>query len=217
MDFTLATRVINQMIALIIALIVSEVAQAYVAKLQGDDTAEREGRLTLNPIPHMDPVGTIMFPLIGSILGGFIFVWAKPIPVNTRNLKDQKWSPVWIALSGPAAMLLISTLSLAAFLGLGAVEEGSPAIAFHRLFQNMIQLSAFLAFFHFLPLYPLAGGVLLSTLLPYEMRQKYEAIVIPYGTLIIIGLMLVGAFRYLGYLASFWIGLSNLLLSPFFN
>ena len=217
MDFTLATRVINQMIALIIALIVSEVAQAYVAKLQGDDTAEREGRLTLNPIPHMDPVGTIMFPLIGSILGGFIFGWAKPIPVNTRNLKDQKWSPVWIALSGPAAMLLISTLSLAAFLGLGAVEEGSPAIAFHRLFQNMIQLSAFLAFFHFLPLYPLAGGVLLSTLLPYEMRQKYEAIVIPYGTLIIIGLMLVGAFRYLGYLASFWIGLSNLLLSPFFN
>ena len=217
MDFTLATRVINQMIALIIALIVSEVAQAYVAKIQGDDTAEREGRLTLNPIPHMDPVGTIMFPLIGSILGGFIFGWAKPIPVNTRNLKDQKWSPVWIALSGPAAMLLISTLSLAAFLGLGAVEEGSPAIAFHRLFQNMIQLSAFLAFFHFLPLYPLAGGVLLSTLLPYEMRQKYEAIVIPYGTLIIIGLMLVGAFRYLGYLASFWIGLSNLLLSPFFN
>ena len=158
MDFTFATRVLNQMIALIIALIISEVAQAFVAKKQGDDTAEQDGRLTLNPIPHMDPVGTIMFPLIGSMLGGFIFGWAKPIPVNTRNLRDPKWSPVWIALSGPAAMLILSTLSLAAFLSLGPVDDGSPAIAFHRLFQNMIQLSAFLAFFHFLPLYPLAGG-----------------------------------------------------------
>ena len=107
---------LDRWIALIIALIISEVAQAYVAKKQGDDTAEQDGRLTLNPIPHMDPVGTIMFPLIGSMLGGFIFGWAKPIPVNTRNLRDTKWSPVFIALSGPAAMLLLSTLSLAAFL-----------------------------------------------------------------------------------------------------
>ena len=199
------------------AITVHEVAHGWAAMKLGDPTAKMLGRLTLNPVKHIDPIGTLLVPGFLTFVGGFIFGWAKPIPVNTRNLKDQKWSPVWIALSGPAAMLLISTLSLAAFLGLGAVEEGSPAIAFHRLFQNMIQLSAFLAFFHFLPLYPLAGGVLLSTLLPYEMRQKYEAIVIPYGTLIIIGLMLVGAFRYLGYLASFWIGLSNLLLSPFFN
>lgn len=216
MDFTMATRVLNQMLALIAALIISEVAQAFIAKKQGDDTAEKEGRLTLNPIPHMDPVGTIMFPLIGSILGGFIFGWAKPIPVNTRNLKDPKWSPVIIAMSGPLAMLLLSTLSLAAYLAIGPVEDGSPLIAFYRLFQNMIQLSAFLAFFHFLPLYPLAGGVLLSTLLPDDLRQKYEAIVIPYGTLIIIGLMLTGAFSILGMAASIWIGISNMIISPFF-
>lgn len=214
MDFTFATQVLNQMLALIITLIVSEVAQAYMAKRQGDDTAEREGRLTLNPIPHLDPMGTILFPLLGSMLGGFIFGWAKPIPVNSRNLKDPKWSIVWIAMAGPIAMLLLSTLSLAAFLLMGNVSEGSPLIAFYRLAEQMLFLSAFLAFFHFLPLYPLAGGVLLSTLLPYDLKQKYEAIVIPYGTMIIIGLMLVGAFSILNYAAKLWIGLSHLILAP---
>ncbi|SMF66202.1 site-2 protease family protein [Pseudobacteriovorax antillogorgiicola] len=216
MDFSFATRVLNQMLALIIALIVSEVAQAYMAKKQGDDTAEREGRLTLNPIPHLDPVGTILFPLIGSMLGGFIFGWAKPIPVNTRNLVDPKWSPVKIAASGPIAMLLLSTLALGGQLAIGNVAEGSPLIAFSRLFENMVFLSAFLALFHLLPIYPLAGGVLLSTLLPYDMRQKYESIVIPYGFFIIIGLMLVGAFRILAVGAQFWIGISYMLLNPLF-
>lgn len=216
MDFTFATRVLNLMLALIIALVASEVAQAYMAKVQGDDTAEREGRLTLNPIPHLDPVGTILFPLIGSMLGGFIFGWAKPIPVNTRNLADPKWSPVKIALSGPIAMLLLSTLALGGQMAIGPVAEGSPLIAFSRLFENMVQLSAFLALFHLLPIYPLAGGVLLSTLLPYDMRQKYESIVIPYGMFIIIGLMLVGAFRILAVGAQFWIGISYALLTPIF-
>ena len=88
MDFTFATNVMNMMIALILSL-THEAAHAFVAYIQGDNTAKAAGRLTLNPIPHMDPIGTIVFPLIGSMLGGFIFGWAKPVPVNSRNLKTQ--------------------------------------------------------------------------------------------------------------------------------
>lgn len=213
MDFTFAAQVLNQMLALVITLILSEVAQAYMAKKQGDDTAELEGRLTLNPIPHMDPFGTILFPLIGSMLGGFIFGWAKPIPVNTRNLKDPKWGPVKIAMSGPFAMLLLSSSSLAIYMLLGNVAEGSALIGFSRLANIASQIAAFLAIFHFLPLYPLAGGVLLSTLLPYDLRQKYESIVVPYGMLIILVLIFSGAFKILAMAANIWLGLSYSIIS----
>ena len=91
MDFNFASRVINQLIAFIIALIANEIAQGYMARRQGDNTPELNGRLTFNPIPHMDPIGSVVFPLIGVMLGGFIFGWPKPMPINTSNMHDPKW------------------------------------------------------------------------------------------------------------------------------
>jgi Zn-dependent protease len=211
MDFTFATQVINMMLALIIALSFHEAAHAFVAKLQGDDTAQREGRLTLNPIPHMDPFGTILFPLIGTMLGGFIFGWAKPVPVDTRNLRNQKWGYVWVAAAGPISNLLLCTLSVLIF-SLIPAQEGTVWIAFHRLFENLIRINAILAVFNLLPIYPLDGSTIFTSFLPYHLKQKYDQFVVPYGMFILLFFLIAGGGYFLSKIAWFWIDLSQRLV-----
>ena len=139
MDFNFATQVMNMMIALILSLTLHEAAHAFVAYIQGDNNTKSYGRLSLNPVVHMDPVGTILFPLIGSMLGGFIFGWAKPVPVNTRNLKNQKWGYVLVAFAGPASNLILCFFSIIAYRLIGPVADGTIMIGFSRLAEAMIQ------------------------------------------------------------------------------
>ncbi|MFW7381816.1 MAG: site-2 protease family protein [Oligoflexus sp.] len=212
MDFSFATQVMNMMFALILALSFHEAAHAWMAKVQGDDTAEREGRLTLNPIPHMDPFGTVLFPLIGSMLGGFIFGWAKPVPVNTRNLKNEKWGYVWVAAAGPLANLLFCTISVL-IINFIPSEEGTAWIAFYRLFQGLIWINAILAFFNLLPLYPLDGGTIFTAFLSNSWREKYEQYIAPYGMFILLALLLTGGLKPLFAMASLWVGLSTALVN----
>lgn len=211
MDFTFATQVINMMMALIIALSFHEAAHALMAKIHGDNTAESEGRLTLNPIPHMDPYGTVLFPLLGSMLGGFIFGWAKPVPVNTRNLKDPKWSYVWVAAAGPLANLVLCTLSVL-LLYFIPTQADSVWIAFHRLVKNLVWINAILAVFNMLPIYPLDGATVFTAFLPTEWKQRYDDFIMPYGTFILLGLLIVGGFHWLGLIAGWWVSFSQRLV-----
>lgn len=215
MDFTLATNVFNSMLALILALSFHEFAHAFVAKLQGDDTAELDGRLTLNPMAHLDPVGSIVFPLVMSIAGGVAFGWAKPVPINQRNFHNQKWGSILVSGAGPGANLLFCTLSVLALVVIGNSGWGQQdiGVAFQRLFTQLVYINAYLAVFNLLPIYPLDGGHLLMELLPYNARQKYEQYIAPYGFMILLALLFIpGGFRWLGAAAMGWIHFSETLI-----
>lgn len=215
MDFSKAATVINMMIALIISLTFHEAGHAFFAKLQGDKTAEREGRLTLNPVPHIDPIGTLLFPFIGSLLGGFIFGWAKPVPIDPRNFRNQKWGSILVAASGPLTNLVLSFVCLVIYYAIGPVSEGSMMVAFSRLAQAMVYVNALLAIFNMIPLYPLDGGTVLYELLSHEMKRKYEEFVVPYGNFVLLGLMLVGGFVWIGALAQYWVFFSDSIVRGF--
>lgn len=215
MDFTTAATVINMMIALIISLTFHEAGHALFARWQGDRTAEREGRLTLNPVPHIDPIGTLVFPFIGSLLGGFIFGWAKPVPIDSRNFRSQKWGSILVAASGPFTNLALSFVSLMIYYAIGPVSEGSMMVAFSRLANAMVYVNALLAIFNMIPLHPLDGGTVLYELLSYELKRKYEEFVIPYGGFVLLGLMLMGGFRWVGGLAQYWVYVSDNIVRGF--
>ena len=205
MDFTFATNVMNMMIALILSLTLHEAAHAFVAYIQGDNTAKAAGRLTLNPIPHMDPIGTIVFPLIGSMLGGFIFGWAKPVPVNSRNLKNPKWGYVLVAAAGPLSNMLLCFVSVICAMLLNSIGDGTLLVGFKRLAESMIYINAILAVFNLLPLYPLDGGAIIYEFLPRNLQRSYEEYIIPYGNMILLALIFTGGFRFLAYAAQFWV------------
>jgi Zn-dependent protease len=204
------------MIALIIALTLREATRALTAKILGDRTPELDGRLTLNPVPHIDPVGTLLFPFIGALLGGFIFGWAKPVHVDPRYFKNPKWGHIIVAASGPASSFLFTFVALIGMQLMSGAQEGSVLIGFYRLFEQLAWISAILAVFNLLPVYPLDGGTIVYELLPYEGKRKYEEYVIPYGSFALLGLMLLGGLNWLGYVARFWVMFAGWIVSLVF-
>lgn len=161
------------------ALCFHEYAHGWVAKLKGDNTAEQMGRLTLNPIVHMDIVGTLVLPLISIISmtsGGpsFFFGWAKPVPVSTRNLKNIRNDMFWIALAGPLSNILLAIIGAFAFvLILPRVSDGMESTV-KLLFSSFLITNISLAIFNMLPLHPLDGGKVLARFLPASLNYKLE-------------------------------------------
>ncbi len=158
------------LVVLLFSAVIHEVSHGVAAKFLGDDTAEKAGRLTLNPIPHLDLFGSIILPLILAIpviFGGpaFIFAWAKPVPYNPNNLKNKKWGPTYIALAGPAANLI-----LAAIFGLifryRFVPAGLLTPAFFSFLAIIVWINLLLAVFNLVPVPPLDGSKILLALLP---------------------------------------------------
>lgn len=175
------------------AITVHEVAHGWVAKQLGDQTAFQLGRLTLNPIKHIDPVGTLLVPGILLLMGGFIFGWAKPVPVITRNLRNPKRDMILVAFAGPFSNLIMALMWAAVMkIGYGLAEDfswvGVPLIymAGMGVFINLL-----LFVLNLLPIPPLDGGRILAGLLPTKIAVKYESIE-RYGLFIMIGLLISG-------------------------
>ncbi len=183
-------------IPVLFAITVHEVAHGWVANKLGDGTARMLGRLTLNPVKHIDPIGTILVPLILLVLpGGFIFGWAKPIPVNTRNLKNPKRDMAYVAIAGPLANLAMAFIWLAlAYVSHSLLTDPALRIGFSSMATAGILINIVLMLFNLFPIPPLDGGRVLSSLLPIKQSLMLDKIE-PYGFFIIIGLVYLGLFN----------------------
>lgn len=178
------------------AITLHEAAHGYVARRFGDSTAYLAGRVTLNPLKHIDPVGTIAVPiaiLLVSKLGGgpgLLFGWAKPVPVSFGNLRRPKRDMIWVAAAGPGANLLMAIL-WAIFL---SAQEwfGVNEVFFRAMAQAGIQINLILMALNLLPLPPLDGGRIAVGLLPHRLAYAYSRIE-PYGMMILIVLLVSGA------------------------
>ncbi|HEY1037472.1 MAG TPA: site-2 protease family protein [Candidatus Paceibacterota bacterium] len=162
---------------LILSIVIHEVAHGLAALSQGDKTAKYAGRLTLNPISHIDPVGSILVPLICVILpGSIVFGWAKPVPYNPYNLKNGRWSELWVAFAGPLSNIVIM---LAAALTIRFFGTAIPQETTYILYVAAL-INATLAFFNLVPLPPLDGSKILINLFPNQMA-KFRAVFEQYG------------------------------------
>lgn len=164
--------------AILISLTVHEFFHAYVGKLLGDRTAEREGRVTLNPLSHIDPWGFLFLIMLG-------FGWAKPVPFNPYNLKDPKWDSVKIALAGPASNLVLAILSAVAIrVIVGAQLFSSLNLLIIFLFL-MLLLNLFLLFFNIIPVHPLDGSKLVFALLDKPQHAHLREMIAKRGQLVL--------------------------------
>lgn len=157
-------------IPFLFAICFHEWAHAWVAKKFGDPTAELMGRLTLNPVSHMDPIGTVLFPMIAILSGGnFFFGWAKPVPVSERNLVHPRKDMFWIALAGPASNFFLAFVSAFIFAINGVYNPMvENANAINSVLQFFIIINLSLAFFNLIPIHPLDGGKILARFLPEQ-------------------------------------------------
>jgi len=169
------------------AVIIHEYAHGWIAWKLGDSTAKAAGRLTLNPLAHIDPIGTIFLPLILLITNSpVVFGWAKPVPVAFRNLDNPKKDMVWVAIAGPTANVLFAIfLSFILKLSVGA----SPL--FLAVLTSGILINLVLAIFNMLPIPPLDGSRVTMGLLPIDLARRYAKLE-PYGFIIIFGLLYLG-------------------------
>lgn len=185
------------------AITAHEAAHAYVAMLLGDKTAYREGRVSLNPKTHIDPIGTVLIPAICLLAGGFLFGWAKPVPVQVSNLRYGRKSFVWVALAGPFSNMIMGILwaliALAGNHGLGGAMF-SEAMAAMGMAGISINLS--LLIFNLLPIPPLDGSRVVLRFLKGKARDTWESME-QYGMFIILGLSLMGV---LGFWFKPWMG-----------
>ncbi|MBS1156066.1 MAG: site-2 protease family protein [Proteobacteria bacterium] len=173
------------------AITVHEASHAFAAKHFGDKTAWMLGRCSLNPLKHIDPFGTVLLPLLCLWLGGFIFGWAKPVPVNFDALRRPKQDMLWVALAGPAsnlAMAFFWALLIKLAIALGDNTYAEPLA---RMGEAGIIINISLMALNLLPLLPLDGGRVVVSLLPRDLAWKFSRIE-PYGMYILIGLMAFG-------------------------
>ncbi len=161
-------------IILIFSIVIHEVSHGYAALALGDKTAQSEGRLTLNPLKHLDPFGSVILPIISYMLGGFIFGWAKPVPYNPYNLRNAKRDPALVAVAGP-----LSNLGLALIFGLvirlapkmGGFLPATFLPNFLTISGTIILVNVILAVFNLVPIPPLDGSKILFALFPYRWRH----------------------------------------------
>ncbi|GGC90413.1 site-2 protease family protein [Undibacterium terreum] len=193
----------------IFAITLHEAAHAFAAKYFGDLTAFQQGRMTLNPISHIDPMGTIVIPVVLYLAtgGNFLFGYAKPVPVNFGNLRKPKRDMAWVALAGPGANFIMAFLWLVfgVILRAAGVEEAF----FMRMAQAGILTNLVMLAFNLFPIPPLDGGRILISLLPYKYAYKFAQIE-PYGFFIVMGLVMIHALQFWMYPV---ITVANLLLN----
>jgi len=173
------------------AITVHEAAHGYAARHFGDNTAYAQGRITLNPLKHIDPVGTILMPLMlyFATSGAFLFGYAKPVPVNFNALRNPKRDMVWVALAGPASNFVQAIFWAVLLVALAALEVSEPF--FVKMAQAGILVNLVMWAFNLFPLPPLDGGRILVGLLPWKQAQWVSRIE-PWGFFIVMGLVIAG-------------------------
>ena len=194
MDFSLIETILLYAIPVILAITLHEAAHGYVARIFGDNTAWMLGRVTLNPIKHIDPVGTIAVPL-GLLLisklaggGGLLFGWAKPVPVNFSNLRHPKNDMFWVAAAGPGANLFMALLWALALKFAGPLDQ--PGFFAAMCFQGII-INVVLMVLNLLPLPPLDGGRIMVSVLPDALAYRFAQLE-RFGFVLVILLMATG-------------------------
>ena len=185
----LVTGIATWGMPLILAITIHEACHGLVANMLGDPTAKLQGRLTLNPVNHIDPMGTIFLPLVLLVMGGFLFGYAKPVPVDVKNFKNPRRDMMWVALAGPGANILLAIIGLLTFPILSITPEFMDKFLQENL-QNFIFINCLLATLNMLPLPPLDGGRVICGLLPLRIAQKYNRIE-PYGIFILVGVIFI--------------------------
>lgn len=171
MEPTLIMTIIT-IVALIMSIVIHEVAHGYMANYLGDPTARLAGRLNLNPFSHIDPLGSVIVPAFLYLTNaGLLFGWAKPVPYNPYNLKPQKWGEALVAAAGPGTNILIAVI-FAVIIRVGG-GFGLPA-AFFDIASYIVYINVLLACFNMIPVPPLDGSKILAALLPYRLQMKYE-------------------------------------------
>jgi Zn-dependent protease len=210
---------VSSLAVLLVSLSVHESAHAWTADRLGDPTARHLGRISFNPLVHADFFGTFLFPLMGFMLGGLIFGWAKPVPVNTARLNNPRRDYMLVAAAGPVSNLLMagglllvlgfmksSSSSMELLLNqvvLGVAPGGGIVVPLLSMAYFGVMINLILAIFNMIPVAPLDGAAVLSGLLPQSLSQTYDAVQ-SYGFVILIGLLYLGI---PGYLFSPVIGL----------
>ena len=173
-------------IPLLLAITLHEAAHGYAARMFGDRTAEMLGRISLNPIRHIDWIGTVALPAFLTLIKSpFLFGWAKPVPVNARNLRNPKTDMIWVAAAGPLANLAMGTAWALLFRFGGGASPAIAAIADAGVYWNLM-----LMIFNLLPILPLDGGRIVAGLLPGPLSYKFSRME-PYGFFIVLALMAV--------------------------
>lgn len=181
------------LVALIMSIVLHEMAHGYAANWLGDPTARLQGRLSPNPLVHIDPLGSVILPaLLFMTNAGFLFGWAKPVPYNPYNLSDQRYGEAKVAAAGPAMNIFLALVfgTLIRFSDLLGVNESFLALSAYIVFINIL-----LAFFNMLPIPPLDGSKIISVILPFRLALKYQEFtraIERYGIFVLlIGLFLV--------------------------
>jgi Zn-dependent protease len=191
-SLTLTQQLAIWALPVVFAITLHEVAHGFVARALGDPTADQAGRLTLNPIRHIDPVGTLLVPGILLALGGFLFGWAKPVPVNPSRLRDGRRSMALVAIAGPAANFVMAIgwgILLKVAIGVGA--DAGIWLGLRYMAMAGITINLILMVLNLLPLPPLDGSRVLAGFLPEQGARQLDRIE-PYGLVILLVLLFTG-------------------------
>ena len=188
MELTAIQKVTVYAIPIIFAITVHEAAHGYAAKHFGDLTAYNQNRISLNPLRHIDPIGTIILPALTVLLGGVLFGWAKPVPVNFMNLRHPKKDMLWVAAAGPFSNLIMAIFWTILF-GRSAYFPESMSMFVQQMGIAGISINLSLMVLNLIPLPPLDGGRIAVSLLPNHLAYKYAQIE-RYGFLILIVLLM---------------------------